>query len=255
MARTRETTPKSTRGPPHLIQHPQAVPEQEEPVQPEDAPEFMEVDDDDNYYDYYGAGWVDTDAEEEPMELLKDHPDAVEDSKKEDAAGGDGADPDSAGGDDAEDGGDDLAALDGGDDDPDDDPEPATAVDVPPPEPHFEKQIHHLDFVEGLFPVLLWRAMQRIGFPLMPRYEASLLKNAQQEEWLVALVISVPDERYGSRMEYYKHFADVPRNSLDAGTSEATRRALYYLYHAYWDELQGTEFQQFPRRRKGATSA
>jgi hypothetical protein len=26
-----------------------------------------------------------------------------------------------------------------------------------------------LDFAEGPFPMLLWRAMQRIGFPLMPR--------------------------------------------------------------------------------------
>jgi hypothetical protein len=109
-----------------------------------------------------------------------------------------------------------------------------------------------LDFAEGPFPALLWRAMQRIGFPLMPHYEASLFKNAQQEEWLVAVVISIPDERYGSRMVYYKHFDDVPRKTLDAWTSEATRRALYYLYHAYRDELQGTEFQQFPRCRKGA---
>jgi hypothetical protein len=83
-----------------------------------------------------------------------------------------------------------------------------------------------------------------------------LYKNAQQEEeWLVAVVISVPDERYSSRMEYYKHFDDVPRRTLDAGTSEAARRVLYYLCHAYRDELQGTEFQQFPRRMKGTTSA
>jgi hypothetical protein len=67
------------------------------------------------------------------------------------------------------------------------------------------------------------------------------------------VVISVPDERYGSRMEYYKHFDDVPRRTLDAGTSEAARKALYYLYHAYRDELQGTEFQLFPRRKRGAT--
>jgi hypothetical protein len=72
---------------------------------------------------------------------------------------------------------------------------------------------------------------------------------------LVAVVISVPDERYGSRMEYYKHFDDVPRRTLDVGTSEATRRALYYLCHAYRDELQGIEFQLFPRRMKGATCA
>jgi hypothetical protein len=44
-------------------------------------------------------------------------------------------------------------------------------------------------------------------------------------------------------MEYYKHFDDVPRKTLDAGTSEAVRRALYYLCHVYRDELQGIEFQ------------
>jgi hypothetical protein len=69
--------------------------------------------------------------------------------------------------------------------------------------------------------------MQKIGFPLMPRYEACLYKNAQpEEEWLVAVVITVQDERHGSRMEYYKHFDDVPRRTLDAVTTEAARRAL-----------------------------
>jgi hypothetical protein len=71
----------------------------------------------------------------------------------------------------------------------------------------------------------------------------------------VAVVISVTDERYGSWMEYCKHFDDVPRRTLDAGTREAARRALSYLCHAYRDELQGTEFEQFPRCMKGATSA
>jgi hypothetical protein len=54
MARTRETTHKSTRGPAHPIQHPQEVLEREETEQPEDASEFVEVDDDDD--DYYGGG-------------------------------------------------------------------------------------------------------------------------------------------------------------------------------------------------------
>jgi hypothetical protein len=177
---------------------------------------------------------VDTDTEEEPMKLPEDHLDVAKDSN-EDTAGGDGADPGAVGGDDAEEGDDDLAAPDGGDEDPDDDPEP-------PPEPHYEKQIHCLDFAEGPFPALLWRAMQRIGFPLMPYYEAALVKNAQQEEWLVAVVIRIPDEKSGSRMEYYKHLDDVPRKTLDAGTSEAARRALYYLCHAYRDELQAPSF-------------
>jgi hypothetical protein len=153
------------------------------------------------------------------MERLEDHPDTAGDSDK-DAVGGDGADPGAAGGDNAEDGDDDPAAPDGVDD-------PAGAADKRPLEPHYEKQIHRLDFAEGPFPALLWRAMQRIGFPLMPCYEAALFKNAQQEEgWLVVVVISIPDEKYGSRMEYYKHFDDVPRKTLDAGTSEAARRAL-----------------------------
>jgi hypothetical protein len=173
------------------------VPDQEEPEQLE--PEFMRLEDDDeDYYSYHEGGWVETDTEEEPMALPEDYPEASSGSN-EDPAGGEGADPGGAGGDEDEDGDDDPAASDGGDEDLDNDPEPAVAASPPPPEPHYEKQIHHLDFAEGPFPALLWRAMQRIGFPLMPLYEACLYKNAQQEEvWLVAVVISVPDERHGS---------------------------------------------------------
>jgi hypothetical protein len=200
------------------------------------------------------AGWTLT-LRRSPWSCLRTPPE-VSSGINEDPARGDGADPGAASRDEDEDGDDDSGAPDGGGDDPDDDPKPAVAARSPPPEPHYEKQIHHLDFAEGPFPVLLWRAMQRIGFPLMPRYEAHLYKNAQQEEeWLVVVVISVLDERYGSRMEYYKHLDDVPRRTLDARTSQAARRALYYLCHAYRDELQGTEFQQSPRCMKGATSA
>jgi hypothetical protein len=71
-----------------------------------------------------------------------------------------------------------------------------------------------------------------------------LFRHAQQEEEsLVAVVISVPDKRYGSRMEYYKHFDDMPRKTLDAGTSKAAKRALCSLCHVYWDQLQGIEYQ------------
>jgi hypothetical protein len=72
---------------------------------------------------------------------------------------------------------------------------------------------------------------------------------------LVAVVICVPDERLGCRVEYSKHIDEVPRRTLDARTSEAARRALYFLCHAYKEELQGTEFQLFPRRLRGATCA
>jgi hypothetical protein len=152
------------------------VPDQGEPEQLE--PEFVIVeDDDDDYYSYHEGGWVDIDSGEEPMELPEDHSDTTSDSN-EDAAGGDGADPSAAGGDDDKDGDDDPVAPDGGDEDPDDDPELAEVASPPPPEPHYEKQIHRVDFAEGPFPALLWRAMQRIGFPMMPCYEACLYKNA-----------------------------------------------------------------------------
>jgi hypothetical protein len=108
-------------------------------------------DDDDNYYGYPEGGWVDTDTEEELMELPEDHPEVLSGSN-EDPAGGDGADLGAAIGDEEEDGDDDSAAPDGGDNDPDEDPEPAVAASPPPPEPHYEKQIHHLDFAEGPFP-------------------------------------------------------------------------------------------------------
>jgi hypothetical protein len=236
MARNKQTARKSTCGLPHLIHHPQEVADQVESEQPK--PKYVILEDNDD--DYYGY-----------MELPEDHPE-VSSGFNEDPAGGDSADPGAAGGDEDEDGDNDSAALDGGDDDP----EPAVAASPSPPEPHYEKQIHLLDFAECPFPTLLWRAMQRIGFPLMPHYEAHLYKNAQQEEeWLVAMVISVHDERHGSRVEYSKHIDDVPRRTLDAGTSEATRRALYYLCHNYRDELQGIEFQLFPQRKRGATCA
>jgi hypothetical protein len=101
------------------------------------------------------------------MEQPENHPDSTGDSN-EDVAGGDGADPGAAEGNNAEDGDDDPAASDGGDDDPYDDPKLADAADQPPPEPHYKKQIHRLDFAKGPFPALLSRAMQRIGFPLIP---------------------------------------------------------------------------------------
>jgi hypothetical protein len=68
-----------------------------------------------------------------------------------------------------------------------------------------------------------------------------LFKNAQEEEkWLVSVVITVPDEKYGSQREVQTHYDDVPRKTLDAGTSEAARRAVFSLCHVYREELQDT---------------
>jgi hypothetical protein len=239
MVRTRQTTRKSTCGPPHPIHHSQEV------SNPED----------DHNYDHSNGGWVDIDTEEEPMELPDDHPE-VSSGSNEGPAGGNGGDSGAADGDKDQGGDDDSDAPGDDDDDPDDDPEPAVATNPPPPEPRYEKQIIHLDSAEGPFPALLWRAMERIGFPRKPHYEAHLFRNAQQEEeWLVSVLICVPDERPGCWVEYSKHFDAVPRKTLEAGTTEAARRALYYLCHAYKHDLQGTEFQQFPRRKRGATCA
>jgi hypothetical protein len=147
MARNKQTARKSTRGPPHPIYHPQELSDQEESEQPESKYMILE-DNNDDYYAHPEGVWVDTDTEEEPMELPKDHPE-VSSGSNEDPTGGDGADPCAARRDEDEDGHDDSAALDGGAGDPDDDLEPAITASPTPPEPYYEKQIHHLDFAEG----------------------------------------------------------------------------------------------------------
>jgi hypothetical protein len=55
-------------------------------------------DDDYYYYDHSNGGWVDTDTEEEPMELPEDHP-MVSSGSNEGPAGGDGDDSGAADGD------------------------------------------------------------------------------------------------------------------------------------------------------------
>jgi hypothetical protein len=87
MVRTRQTARKSTRGPPHPILHSQEVSDPE---------------------DHSNGGWVDTDTEEEPMELPEDHPE-VSSGSNEGPTGGDGGDSGAADGDQDK----------GGDDDPD----------------------------------------------------------------------------------------------------------------------------------------
>jgi hypothetical protein len=182
---------------------------------------------------------VDTDTEEEPMELPDDHPE-VSSGSNEGPAGGDGGDSGAADGDKDKGDAEDSDAPGDDDDDPDDGPEPAVTTNPPPPEPRYEKQILHLESTEGPFPALLWRAMQRIGFPRKPHFGAHLFRNAQQEEeWLVSVLICVPDERPGCWVEYSKHIDEVPRRTLEAGISEAARRALYFLCYAYKEELQG----------------
>ncbi|RLN28420.1 hypothetical protein C2845_PM05G17890 [Panicum miliaceum] len=241
-----------------VVQHPQE-PIQEE-VQP--LPEIIEIEDDSedddplHYEGYYGGGWVETDTKEEPMELPADHPDAGWDEEEEEdngqnAAGG--GSPDASGGGDADEEEDAQDDDDDGDEDPEDPPGPATPG-VVAPEPKSEKEIHYLNFAEGPMPALLWEAMQAMGFPLKPRFEVVRYQApGQREEWLVSVVITVPDERYGSRREISSHHDNVPWSSVDA--SEAARRAMSALCHTYREELRDTKFRFFPRRMRGAPSA
>ena len=103
---------------------------------------------------------MDTDTEEKHMVLPEDHPATSEDSEERDAALEDSADPgddpeepEENGGDDPED------PEDDGGDDPSYDSESTTTADASPPEPHYERQVHHLDNADGPFPSLIWRAM------------------------------------------------------------------------------------------------
>ncbi|RLM69604.1 hypothetical protein C2845_PM17G07960 [Panicum miliaceum] len=103
---------------------------------------------------------------------------------------------------------------------------------------------------------LLWEAMQAIGFPLRPRFKVVLYQApGQRGEWIVSVVITVPDERYDTRREIGTHHDNVPRSTLDAGASEAARRALSALCHTYREELRDTKFRFFPCRMRSAPSA
>jgi hypothetical protein len=137
IARNKQTARKSTRGPPRPIHHSQEVSDPE--------------DDDHYYYDHSNGGWVDTDTEEEPMELPEDHPE-VSSGSNEGPAGGDGGDSGAADGDEDEGGDDDSGAPGDDDDDLDDDPEPVDATNPPPPEPHYTwtlLSVHSLCFSRG----------------------------------------------------------------------------------------------------------
>ncbi|RLN03576.1 hypothetical protein C2845_PM13G04600 [Panicum miliaceum] len=181
----------------------------------------MEIEDDSDedliYEGYYRGGWVETDTEEEPMELPDDHPDAGGDDVRGDDAGNGGDDPD---------------GQDGVDDELEDPLEPAAPA-TGPPDFQYKKEIHYFNVAEA----------------------ARFQKGQQEAEWIVSVVISVPDERYGTRRKIQVHHDHVPKASLDAGASEASRRALASLCHTYREELQDSRFRLFPRRSKGAANA
>ena len=77
--------------------------------------------------------------------------------------------------------------------------------------------------------------MQIIGVIERPRFEAHRYEDpGQPEEWRVSA---------------------VPRRSLQAGISEAARRAQSRICHIYWEELATSQFRFFPCRSRGAASA
>ena len=123
-----------------------------------------------------------------------------------------------------------------------------------PPEFQAEKEIHYIDEAEGPFPRMLWEAMQIIGATQRPRFEAYRTEDPGQQ-WRVLAVITIQDPRYGTRREVHAVNDQVMRRSLEAGVSEAARRALARICYIYSDELVDSKFRFCPRRSRGAASA
>ena len=103
---------------------------------------------------------------------------------------------------------------------------------------------------------MLWEALQIIGATQRPHFEAYRTEDpGQQGEWRVSVVITIQDPRYGTRREIHANNDQVMRRSLEAGVSEAARRALARICYIYRDELADSKFRFCPRRSRGAASA
>ena len=71
----------------------------------------------------------------------------------------------------------------------------------------------------------------------------------------MSAVITMQDTRYGTRREIHANNDQVMRRSLEAGVSEAARRALARICYIYRDELADSNFRFCPCRSRGAASA
>jgi len=99
-------------------------------------------------------------------------------------------------------------------------------------------------------------ALQIIGATQKPHFEAFGTEDpGQQGEWRVSAVITIQDPRYGTWREIHANNDHVMRRSLEAGVSEAARRALSRICYIYSDELADSKFRFCPRGSRGAASA
>ena len=104
--------------------------------------------------------------------------------------------------------------------------------------------------------MMLWEALQIICATQKPHFEAYRTEDrSQQGEWRVSAVITIRDPRFGTRREIHANNDQVMRRSLEAGVSEAARRALARICYIYSDELADSKFRFCPRRSRGAASA
>ena len=71
----------------------------------------------------------------------------------------------------------------------------------------------------------------------------------------MSAMITIQDPRFGTRREIHANNDQVMRRSLDAGVSEAARRALARICYIYSDELADSKFRFCPRRSRVAASA
>ena len=102
---------------------------------------------------------------------------------------------------------------------------------------------------------MLWEALQIIGATQRPHFEAYRTEDpGQQGEWRVSAVITIQDPWYGTRREIHANNDQVMR-SLEAGVSEAARRAFARICYIYRDELADSKFWFCPRRSRGAANA
>lgn len=94
-----------------------------------------------------------------------------------------------------------------------------------------------------------------MGYPLELTYIATMHKNRKYGvTWTMYVFISVTDAEFGTRRIVALHHEAIPRTTMQARISEATRRSLYVLCCTHKEAMVYSEFRHIPRRACGGAN-
>lgn len=121
--------------------------------------------------------------------------------------------------------------------------------------PEIRTYVRHIsDGGNGLFPLLLRSVMHHLGYEKRPTYHCVRhMSTKYPDYWIVSVHIAIRSTELPTFRDESIHVDGAPRDSINAGISEAARRALYVMCHTRQEELKDTQFKLFPQRAHTAS--